>query len=227
MLERELEFYSRWFQVIAIDLIGHGLSERLPEWPDDFWHTNAAMALTLCTRLNSSPAHIVGTSGGAIVALDMALECPNRVRSVVADSFAGPRLGLRQAEAIARQRQEAKSGQGRTFWAAMHGIDWEQVVDADTRMLLRFACADGCFLHRSLGYLQCPVLLTASLEDELIGDAAGIVRELASQIPVVESELFQFGGHPAMLSNSESFRHRTMQFFACVDAQAKLGPVRF
>jgi len=213
MLEREIEYYARSFQVIAIDLIGHGLSERLPEWPADFWHINATLALALCAHLNCPPAYILGTSGGAIVALEMALESPGRVRSVIADSFAGLRLSLPQAEAISRQREAAKNGQGRAFWTAMHSVGWEQVVDADTRMLLRFAREGGWFFHRNLGDLRCPVLLTASLEDELIGNAQEIVGELASRIPVVEVELFKSGGHPAMLSNSESFRSLAMRFF--------------
>ncbi len=224
MLKPEIEYYSRFFQVIALDLIGHGLSERLPEWPADFWHTNATLALALCARLNCPPAHIVGTSGGAIVALDMALESPDRVRSVIADSFAGLRLGLPQAETISRQRQEEKSGQGRTFWTAMHGVDWEQVVDADTRMLLRFAREGAGFFHRDLADLRCPVLLTASLEDKLIGDAREIVRELASRIPVVEVELFKSGGHPAMLSNCQSFRRLAMRFLGAFTAPADFRP---
>jgi pimeloyl-ACP methyl ester carboxylesterase len=213
MLEPEIEYYSRTFQVIAIDLIGHGESGRLPEFPADFWYTNACLALALCARLHCPPLHILGTSGGAIVALNMALEAPAMARSVVADSFPGQRTSPLQAEGIARQRQAAKTGPGLAFWTAMHGAGWEQVVDADTRMLLHFARSGGSFFRRDLASLRCPVLVTASLEDELIADVRDTVRELSLLIPFLECELFESGHHPAMLSNTEAFRSRAVRFF--------------
>jgi pimeloyl-ACP methyl ester carboxylesterase len=212
MLEAELEYYSRSFQVLAVDLIGHGSSSRLEELPDDFWRANASVVLALCGALNFHFMHLMGTSGGAIVALDMAIEAPDTVRSVVADSFPGTSLSLSGAESIALQRGAAKSGPARGFWAAMQGEDWESVVDADTQMLLRFARTGGTFFGNRLPGVQCPVLLTASLEDEIIHDVREVLRTMARQIPSAETELFESGGHPAMLSNAERFRARAMRF---------------
>jgi pimeloyl-ACP methyl ester carboxylesterase len=221
MLQAEAEYYSHFFQVMTMDLIGHGFSARLDEWPDDYWRTNANIAAALCAHLRAQSVHVLGTSGGAIVALNMAVEAPSQVRSVVADSFVGTPPSLSDAEAIARQRQEAKSGPARGFWIEMHGSDWEQVVDADTRMLLRFARAGASFFRDQLAGVKCPVLLTASLEDEFIRDPREMLRTAALQIPNAETELFESGCHPAMLSNAERFRSRVMGFLQrqdCVES---------
>jgi pimeloyl-ACP methyl ester carboxylesterase len=212
MLAAEVEYYSRFFQVIAVDLTGHGSSSRLDELPHDFWRVNANLSLALCAHLNLEPVHAVGTSGGAIVALNMALAARDMVRGVVADSCLGSLIRLPEAEAIALERKKSKMGPGREFWMAMHGADWESVVDADTRMLLRFARSGGLFFPDKLAGVRCPVLLTASLKDELIHDAREVLRSLALQIPEAETELFESGGHPAMLSNAERFRSRAMRF---------------
>ncbi len=212
MLQAEAMYYAQFFQVITMDLIGHGFSARLDEWPDDYWRTNANIVAALCAHLRAQSAHVLGTSGGAIVALNMAVEAQSQVRSVVADSFVGLSLSPSDVEAISHQRQEAKSEPAREFWIAMHGPDWEHVVDSDTRMLLRFARSGGSFFRDGLTRVQCPVLLTASLEDEFIRDAREALRTLARQIRKAETELFEFGCHPAMLSNVERFRSLVMGF---------------
>ena len=69
------------FQVITADLRGHGRSAkprgryRIPQFADD-------MAALLRT-LGAAPAHVVGLSLGGMVALELALRCPDLVRSLV------------------------------------------------------------------------------------------------------------------------------------------------
>lgn len=212
MLTAEIEYYSCFFRVIAADLTGHGSSPHLGEMPDDFRRVNADLVLALCAELGLPAVHLMGTSGGAIVALNMALQAPGAVRNVIADSFLGTSLEMSEAQAIARGRQEARNGPARDFWMAMHGDDWESVVDADSRMLLRFARSGGQFFRGGLTGVLCPVLLTASLGDEIVHDAGEVLRSLVDLIPNADTELLESGGHPAMLSNAERFRSRAMRF---------------
>ena len=156
LLAAEIEYYSRFFRVVAADFTGHGSSPRLSEFPDDFWRVNADLVLSLCAELRLPSVRAIGTSGGAIVALNMALQAPGVVCRVVADSFLGTTLGVSGARAIVRARQEVRNGPGLDFWTAMHGDDWESVIDADSRMLLRFARSGGQFFRGGLTGVRCP-----------------------------------------------------------------------
>ena len=69
------------FQVIAADLRGHGRSSkprgryRIPQFADDM--------AALLRALGTAPAHVIGLSLGGMVALELALRCPDLVRSLV------------------------------------------------------------------------------------------------------------------------------------------------
>jgi pimeloyl-ACP methyl ester carboxylesterase len=93
------------YRLIAVDLPGHGASP-LPAGPLTIERMAADVA-ALLERLGEAPAHVVGLSLGACVALRLALCAPARVRSLtLVNPFArvqlgGPgdlaRLGLRLA----------------------------------------------------------------------------------------------------------------------------------
>lgn len=196
MLRREAEYFAVTYRVIAPDLIGHGSSARLHEWPDEYWYANAVVMLALCSALGCGPVHVVGTSGGAIIGLHMAHESPAVVRSVVADSFVGTVLTAELAEGIRRERQQVLAGPAREFWREMQGPGREAVVGADTAMLLRCTGKGGLLLPRGLKNVRCPVLLTASLADYMIGDVRTTFDKLARELPDAQVELFPSGGIP-------------------------------
>lgn len=68
------------YRVVAVDLPGHGGSP-LPRGPLTVEGMAAGVAAVLA-RLEGEPAHVVGLSLGACVALRLALEAPGRVRSL-------------------------------------------------------------------------------------------------------------------------------------------------
>jgi pimeloyl-ACP methyl ester carboxylesterase len=83
----ELDYFFDRFRVAALDFLGTGGSGRLPVWAGDWWAESAAQASALVEHLGYAEAILIGTSGGAVAALRAALQFPERVRAVIADSF--------------------------------------------------------------------------------------------------------------------------------------------
>jgi pimeloyl-ACP methyl ester carboxylesterase len=77
------ELAARGNRVIAVDLLGHGESDR----PRDMWRYSiplfAQQVLALMDHLELEQAAMMGTSLGANTALEVALEAPERLRGMV------------------------------------------------------------------------------------------------------------------------------------------------
>jgi pimeloyl-ACP methyl ester carboxylesterase len=92
------------------------------------------------------------------------------------------------------------------FWRAGHGDDWEQVIDADTKMFARFAQRGSDWFRGRLCQIACPILLTISLEDHLLPDPGVQVCHMVQQMPSSRAMIFPKGEHPLMWSRPEDFR---------------------
>ena len=71
--------YAKEFQVILIDFPGHGKSERLEKFETDFWYYNSEVTYALIQELNLDTVSVIGTSGGALVAINLALEHSGKI----------------------------------------------------------------------------------------------------------------------------------------------------
>ena len=80
---------QKYAKVILIDFLGNGYSDRLSSISDDLWYYEAQQAISLIDYLGYSQVNLLGSSGGALVALNIALERPDLVGKIVADSFEG------------------------------------------------------------------------------------------------------------------------------------------
>jgi pimeloyl-ACP methyl ester carboxylesterase len=200
----ELEHFGARYRAAALDLPGTGLSERLEDWPRDWWAAGAAAAAGLIEHLGEGPAVVVGTSGGAAVALLLAIGWPERVRAVVADSVVA-RIPPAPLRALLAGRAERSAGQ-EAFWRAAHGDDWAHVVDADTAMLASFLGTGIDYFGGRLGQVGCPALLIASLADPLLPDVGPQLLAMAQAIPRSRLFLASAGDHPLMWSRPAEFR---------------------
>lgn len=212
----ELDYFSRRgagrqpYRVAALDFLGAGQSERVDVWPDDWWLQGAQSALALMDHLAVDRCIVMGTSGGAVAALLMAQHAPDRVQAVIADSCVKrqPPEVLRTAVDDRRQRHPGAE----VFWRQAHGDDWEQVVEADSALLLRLAQRDGHWFERSLSEICCPVLITGSLQDGLLHNGAAQMVEMVAEIPQGQLYLINGGDHPLMWSRPEGFRRAADAF---------------
>jgi valacyclovir hydrolase len=208
----DLAYFAQRFHAVSIDLPGTGQSDRMAVWPIDWWVQSAHAAAALIEHLDEGRAGVLGTSGGGIVALHLAIQHPDRVSAVIADSCIEqwPPDALRASMAI---RQLQSPGQV-AFWRSGHGDDWAHVIGADTAMLLRFADTGGDVFVGRLAKIQCPVLLTASRRDDALFEVEAQVRHMAEQIRGAKFYLADDGTHPFMWSRSEEFRSVAEEFLS-------------
>ena len=95
--------------------------------------------------------------------------------------------------------------------------DWQQVVDADSHLLLRLAQRGGDWFGGRLGEVRCPVLFTASLRDDALPDVAQQVCGMARQVCGSRVFFASEGGHPLMWSHPEDLRRAVDCFLAALE----------
>jgi len=211
-----IKLYKKDFKVVLMDFLGHGKSDRLDSFPVDFWYDQGMQAAALIKHNDYEKVNIIGTSGGALAALNVALEYGDLVNRVIADSFEGEKALDAVAETIQSARNYSKTNQSTIdFWRYSHGSDWEGIVDNDTDVVLRHHKLIGNFFHKDLSSLSLPAMLTVSLKDEFAEfvDFKLVYEQLGSKIPNCKLHFFQTGGHPAMLTNAEEFSDVAKKFF--------------
>lgn len=154
-----IEALSREYHVIAMDFLGCGQSDRLSVWPADLWYEWSMQVVALCEKLGLSGVKLIGCSGGALVAINAALERPDLFDCIVADSFEGLAADPGITDQIRMGRDFAKqNGQFRSMLEVMHGEDWEQVFDCDTQAVVSHAKQIGSFTHRRIEELKVRTL---------------------------------------------------------------------
>ena len=216
MFDPIVPLFSEKNTVIRMDFLGCGQSERLAKWPADLWYSWGEQAAALLKHLGLRKVNVIGCSGGALAALNLALDYPELVNAVAADSFEGIRADASITEQIRTGRSYAKQIEGfRLMQKEMHGEDWEQVVDADTEAVVSHAEKIGSFFHRPLSALQPKLLLTGSAEDEMFpaGHYEALFSGISSEVDDCAVHIFEHGGHPALMSNRNEFVRLCEKFF--------------
>lgn len=213
------EKYAMTYKTILIDFLGHGQSERLEEFPADLWFYEAEQVIAFLKEKQYGKVNIIGSSGGALVAINVALEAPELVNKVIADSFEGENTLKSFTENIVEDRENSKHDDNATmFYQYMHGADWEKVVDHDTCAIVKHDKEIGRFFHAKLESLAADILLTGSKSDEFICTInphyfEKVYGDMIAKIGHGQIHLFQTGGHPALLSNQDSFYQISRNFF--------------
>ena len=207
----EINYFAKKFTVICPDYIGYGKSERVKHFPVDFWWTNANMVVELIHNIKADYVILVGTSGGGIIALNIAIIEPLLVKAVVADSFMGEHLDPIWIKTVVKER-EVKTSAQKAFWNAAHGDGWEEVIKADSLMLTKAARLGKSLFKQRLKEIKCPVLLTGSLSDEMIPNIEKCMGNIAKQIFSSKIVFYPAGTHPLMWSDRVKFRKEVINF---------------
>ena len=213
--ERDIQKLQQGLQVISFDYLGTGKSGRYSEneFPGaDYWIEAASQAAFLINSLELAPCLVLGTSGGAVAALLLAAGYPELVKAVIADSCVDfpPPEALQQE---VRARMEMNPFQ-RTFWEANHGPDWQEVIKMENCTLRDLAARGGHFFGGQLSKITCPVLLTASKEDNSLPDVVNAQSRMQKTIPNCRVSLHEQGGHPLIWSQPEAFYKEFEGFLA-------------
>ena len=227
MFEKIALEYMQNHKVILIDFLGHGKSQRIEEFPADLWFYEAKQVIAFLEEKNYCGVNLIGSSGGALVAINAALERPDLIGNVIADSFEGEYPLKEFTDTIAKQRELSKQDKGaRTFYSLMHGSDWEHVVNCDTLAIEKHAKEIGRFFHKPLETFHPPLLLTGSKGDEFISELDNhyfekIFSQMIQKIGHGEQFIFEKGGHPAMLSNQGEFVRISQLFLRNTEVSQK------
>lgn len=170
-------------RVIALDNRGHGQSTKLYS-PDDYDTARMASdARALLDHLGIERADVMGYSMGARISAWLAVESPERVRSVVLGGLGihlveGVGLPQEVAQALeAPSVDDAQTAQGRTFRL------FAEQTRSDLKALA--ACIRGSrqtLTAEQVGQIKCPVLIAIGTKDTVSGAAA----PLAALIPGAE-----------------------------------------
>lgn len=216
MFEVLMPLYTEKFRCILIDFLGNGQSDRIRKFSPDMWYDEALQAIALIEHLNCGKVNLVGTSGGAWVAINATLERPDLIYAVIADSFDGGTLNDNFSDNLLSERTRAKNDvQARQFYEWCQGKDWEKIVDLDTGALLQCAREKRPLFHKSLKDLRVPVLLVGSKEDEMCrSDLEDEYKQMSTVIPDAKVYIFNQGGHPAILTNAEEFSQLIQRFLS-------------
>ena len=172
------------FRVVAFDNRGHGESEKLYDRALYGAPLMAADARRLMDHLAIARADVMGYSMGARITAFLALERPERVRSVIFGGLGGNMVRLMAGTGpIARALEaasidEVQNPTARTFRA------FAETTGSDLKALAACIRASREPITRDMvAAIKCPVLVAAGTEDVIGGPA----EELASLIPGAEA----------------------------------------
>ena len=206
-----VEPFAKDYKVVLIDFVGHGKSDRVEKFATDLWFDEALQVIAFLEQVQYKKANLIGSSGGALVAINVALERPDLVHKVIADSFEGEVPLQEFVQNLVEERETSKQDKGgEMFYYTMQGEDWESVVDNDTIAIYEHAKTIGKFFHKPLNRLHTKMLLTGSKEDEFVKlvDSDFYIKtysKLIGKMGYGEMHIFDQGGHPALLSNKDEF----------------------
>lgn len=91
------------------------------------------------------------------------------------------------------------------FWTAMHGPDWQTVIDNDSKMIKQVIENGGACIKEAPEAIECPVLMTFAEHDSFLPNVNSTTSELEAKIRKCEVKIFPKGDHPLMWTNPKDF----------------------
>ncbi|MCS6842390.1 MAG: 2-succinyl-6-hydroxy-2,4-cyclohexadiene-1-carboxylate synthase [Roseiflexus sp.] len=223
------------FRVIRIDLPGHGRTPAPSDPARGALPLVAADIAALLRDLKATPAHLLGYSMGARLALGIAVLHPYAVRSLILES-GSPGLATEAERAARRAQDEALAAR-----IEQHGIEafvdeWERLplwasqrqLPPDVRQRLRMQRlrnmpAGLAASLRSIGtgaqpsfwddlpHLTIPTLaITGALDEKF----TIIAREMCARCPTMTHQIIEGAGHAPHLERPAEFAERVLEFIS-------------
>jgi len=228
---------SPQFTVIAPDLRGHGRTAA-PEGSHFTYAELAGDVLRLLEQESVSSAHLVGLSGGALLALRLALDQPDRARSLTIVS--GAAYTDPHTRAVAQRWAEtyAKEGPDRFALRLLKDLyypDWveehldfadelrELVKHQDIGPAERWSRAMQAFDERGrVANVRVPTLIVQAMDDAVVDASHG--RILRQSIPGAKIRILAETGHMVPVERPRETAEAIATFVASVEAQRGNAP---
>lgn len=215
--------FAQRYYVIAPDMRGHGRSTK-PPGPYSV-PMMAADVTGMLDALDIPAAHIVGLSMGGMIAFQMAVDSPERVRSMiivnsgpalVASSF-GDRLRIRQRLLLAQLFGPARTGvflSKRLFpkpdqeGLRAHFIEQWATNDRDAYLAALRALVGWSVFDR-VDAIRCPVLVISGDRDYT---PLELKRQYTTLIPGARLIIIEDSGHATPVDQAAEFNTRVLSF---------------
>jgi pimeloyl-ACP methyl ester carboxylesterase len=247
--EANMSALAAQHRVYAIDMLGHGLTDK----PSEETYTVqrlAQFALDFLSELTIERAHFAGFSLGGRVALECALLAPERVSSLVLVASAGvARHGilihfrLASVPLLGEMIVRPTPAGIKTFWrlafwdpSFVNGefvaakLNLARLPGAKAALLktLRSGvtlsgvqAAHVNALHAGLPTINAPTLVIWGKQDRFLSVAHTEV--LRSSLPNVRVEIFDFCGHLPQMEYPARFNEATLNFWDEIETPAQSG----
>lgn len=224
---------SEHYRVLTYDRRGHSKSEKTPT--QGSFDEDAVDASALLTKLGLAPAHVVGNSGGAIIALKLACKKPSAFRSLIIHEppllnlpTEDPQLarilgdGKRRAEVVQRMLEAGDmAGGARQFVEsiAFGPRGWDKLPPRLRETFISHADTWLDEQNDPMGLVVDFEELTQFRKPSLLsygGKSAPffrpIVEKVAGAIPGSKLEVYPNDGHTPHISNPDEFVRRVTAF---------------
>jgi len=225
---------AKSYRVLAPDLRGHGRSP-LPEGARYTFEEFEGDVQKLLDDRHVGPAHVVGLSGGGLLALRLVVDDPRRVRSLALLAAAGHMdnhtraIGQNWSDTL---RDEGPEAYSRRLAMDLFAPDWlEAHMDLGERIaksqegrnlrgVVQWALAMKDFdLRPRLGRVATPTLILQGLDDNVVDPSHA--RLLRQAIRGSEVRLFPNTGHLIPIERPEETAQILLDWFA---RQSTTGP---
>lgn len=227
MWDEQIVVLADRYRVIRYDTRGFGRTES-----EDVAFSNRADIAALLDHLGESSAHVVGLSRGGVIALDFAIESPERVRSLV---VAAGGVGGYEAPGIdpsfwaqAEKWWEAHDWEALSAWETEVWVDGPGQPRDRTDPAIRERVHEGILTNYQaekpegqpqpmdppaagrLNELRAPLLVIVGTLDEPGTQAS--CRHLAECVPGARLEIFEGAAHMLNLEQPDRFNGLLRQF---------------
>lgn len=217
------------FRVVSYDMCNHGASTHVAQEPT--WEEHADDVIALLDALEIESTYLIGTSASTVLARDIALRHPSRVRGLVMSGpVLGPR-GMRRHLQIQRSWLHVLENHGMAalynqLYPEVFGSDMNEELGTPGFLGLRESfialttpedLANGLRLNLDaatspdlLARITVPTLILTGDDDFLLGPTGA--RELAERFPNGRHEILPKAGHVPHLDDSEGFQVLVRKF---------------
>jgi len=198
--------------VITMDSRGHGRSSL--DGRQITYRRMADDTLALLDHLRIDRVDIVGWSDGAIIALDIALRVPERLRKVVAYGVNFDLSGYRTGEAIQNAGMDLVFTESpkRYREQSPHPERWDEFM-ANLQLLYR---SEPNWTGDEMRSIQTAILVLDGVDEEVID--INHVRLLAHLLPNARLFLMPGTGHFAMVDQPEEFTRIVVEYLDSPDS---------
>lgn len=214
---REIPFFAERYRVIAPDMRGYGRSSPPRAYPLDFYHRDSADMAALLDALDAKPAHVLGWSDGAVVALALAVTRPDLVRSLAL--WGGEAMLLEEERVLWSGIVDTSTWPARgleRFIEAQGPRNWPGILD---RMLAGYNAvldAGGEIVSHRLSEIRCPVLIMHGEKDDVVPVVQA--HNVKAGIAHAELHIFPEAGHALHRERESELRSLILDFLARVES---------